>query len=80
MSQQCLSEAGLLTRREGYDGCKRRVWNCLIHRRRRPVGYAIAVYVVPGTIEMPGHGVCLDGSDLSGELSGQANTVWWPTG
>lgn len=80
MPQQCLGEAELLTQREGYDGCERRVWDCLIHRGRRSVGYAIAVDVMPGIIKVPSHDVCLQGSDPGGELGGQANAVWWTAG
>jgi hypothetical protein len=81
MPQQCLGEVKLHTEREGNDGREWRVWNRLVHRRRRPVGYAMALHVVPGTAVVPVHDVSSQRSDLGGELASQANANGgWPGG
>ena len=81
MSQQCLGEVELHTEREGYDGREGRVGNRLVHRGRRPVGYAMALHAVPGTTVVLVHDASPRRSDLSGELGSQANADGgWPDG
>jgi hypothetical protein len=81
MPQQCLGAFKLHTEREWYDGREGRVRNRLVHRGRRPVRYAMALHIVPGSVVVPVHDVSPRRSDLGGELGSHANADGgWPDG
>ena len=68
MSGASRGEGGLRTWREGHDGGKRRVWDGLIHCRRRTVGQPASVGIMPSVVAVPRHG----------EVQyGVARAGWW---